>query len=132
MRVRYDDLCKFLRESLMVETEEITLSDGSQVPYGSSAHIRDWQTVLVGLENLRSQQKRASAARHDFARAHSRLQIMVKRAERDTTPLDHDARTFSQLENDAPQFDGRTGYGANGEGTFGAGQYAPGFEDKSQ
>lgn len=129
--MRCGDLRALLREVLLREDDEVVLVDGSSVPYGSPAHIRDWQTTLTGLQSLRSGQKRASAARHDFARAHSRLQTLMRRAERDATPVGRDARTFSQLETDAPQLDGRTGYGANGDGTTGSGQYVPGFEDKA-
>ena len=131
MRVRYDEFRRILREELFREQHEtVSLSDGVETQYGSPEHLKDMQAILAGLAALKSQHSYGSAARSKYAAAYQQLRTQLKRASR-AGASEEEPRTFAQLENDDPQHDGRTGYGANGEGTFGRGQYRPGFENKS-
>lgn len=117
MLVSVGRLRSIIRRKLLessARADDVVLSDGSTVPFGSSAHVADMQAVLTGLETLKKQHRYGTAARSKFADAGSHLKRLIDRSSRQEEP-----KTFAQLEDD---------HGGLGRGSPGLGQYDPGFD----
>lgn len=93
MQVSYKEL-KSIIGSVISESlgNDVTLSDGSTSQFGSPEHIKDMQTTLHGLNNLKKQHKYGSATRAKLADAGSHIKRILNKV------APEEPKTFAQLE----------------------------------
>jgi hypothetical protein len=76
-----DVLKEFISEIIFEKrVREADISDGSRVPHGSSAHIKDLKGRIQDLERWRARQKRGSEARANYSRLISKLKSELSSA----------------------------------------------------
>lgn len=88
----FDNLRQVIRYSITENTsyKTVRLTDGSVCEYGDEDHITDMEGLVRGIETLRDQYRRTSAARSVYAAAAKQLKQEIKklRAKKQITELE--------------------------------------------
>lgn len=83
------ELVSRIVEGKLREMEDIEISDGRYVKYGSNEHLEDIDKCIADMTRIRNRHKKGSAARENYSRALSRLKVerekALKRAEQTPT-----------------------------------------------
>jgi len=131
MRLTYDELCKKIREGLIEEAvqyyEDVKLTTGDSVKYGDANHLKDMEGMIHGMETLRDQQRRGTAARSIYATAVRQLKMQIKatKARHEQTTIDPDSEAMS-IEKPGKPRKQRPGFDGGRSTTPGHGRYEPG------
>ena len=81
MKIQVGKLKSLINEASQ-SYQNVTLSDGTTCDYGSPEHLADMEKLIGGLECLRNQHRRTSAARSIYASALRHLKSEIKKVQR--------------------------------------------------
>lgn len=133
MQLTLAELKQLIRDRLLGEAtqyyEEVTLSDGSAGKYGDESHVSDMEGLVSGMECLRNQQRRGTAARSIYATAVRQLKNQIKgirsRSEGRVTP-EVEAVDPSSIERPGKSRRPKPGFDGGQATVPGHGRYEPG------
>lgn len=136
-RLTFAELRELIRAQLLGEAtqyyEEVTLSDGSPGKYGDESHVTDMEGLVAGMECLRNQQRRGTAARSIYANAVRQLKSQIKGARSKgggaVTP-EVEAVDPSSIERPGKPRRPKPGFDGGRATVPGHGRYEPGTDDR--
>ena len=82
MQLSFGRLKEMIRQRVLAESQhydEVTLLDGATSSYGSLKHVADMEKIVAGLECIRNQQRRGTAARSIYSAAVAQLKSQLRK-----------------------------------------------------
>lgn len=108
--------------------EDVTLTNGNTGKYGDASHLEDMERIVVGMETLRGQQRRGTAARSIYASAVRQLKAQIKAAKmrQEQTTIEPDSEAMSIEEPGKPRKSKPSGFDGGRATSPGQGRHEPG------
>ncbi len=132
VQLTFAELRQLIRSHLLEATqyyEDVTLSDGSSGKYGDKSHVSDMEGLVAGMECLRNQQRRGTAARSIYANAVRQLKSQIKNIRSKVSP-EVEAVDPASIERPGKPRRPKPGFDGGIATSPGHGRYNPGDEGR--